>query len=234
MDNRHFFSKRISYNINPLLQKVYIIFCLFTQAVTAQLNISGQVLDQRGEPVPFANVLFSNSTEGTTTDFDGFFELYSKKNQQEITVQLLGYQTQFVKLNKVNNPLKIVIIEGEQLSDVLVVQKPKKRLKKKENPAYRILKEVWKRKANIGLPQLDAFAYDKYTSVEVGLNNMDTIFLEKFLRKSLDSILGILSQNRKNNLFYIPLNLKEESWKIYGDNRNNLVRSDLWLSVFLV
>ena len=227
MDNRHFFSKRISYNINPLLQKVYIIFCLFTQAVTAQLNISGQVLDQRGEPVPFANVLFSNSTEGTTTDFDGFFELYSKKNHQEITVQLLGYQTQFVKLNKVNNPLKIVIIEGEQLSDVLVVQKPKKRLKKKENPAYRILKEVWKRKANIGLPQLDAFAYDKYTSVEVGLNNMDTIFLEKFLRKSLDSILGILSQNRKNNLFYIPLNLKEESWKIYGDNRNNLVRSDL-------
>ena len=102
-----------------------------------------------------------------------------------------------------------------------------KRKLKKENPAYRILKEVWKRKANIGLPQLDAFAYDKYTSVEVGLNNMDTIFLEKFLRKSLDSILGILSQNRKNNLFYIPINLKEESWKIYGDNRHNLVRSDL-------
>lgn len=209
------------------MQRVYLIFLLFTQAVTAQFNISGHVVDQQGKPVPFANVFFSNSTVGTTTDFDGFFELYSNKNQREITVQLLGYQTQYVKLDKVNNPLKILIIEGEQLDDVMVVQKPKKRLKKKENPAYRILKEVWKRKANSGLPQLDFYALDKYNSVEVGLNNMDTTFLKKFLHKSLDSILNIISQNRKNNLFYIPLNLKEESWKIYGDNRHGLVRSDL-------
>ena len=130
------------------MQRVYLIFLLFTQAVTAQFNISGHVVDQQGKPVPFANVFFSNSTVGTTTDFDGFFEFYSNKNQREIKVQLLGYQTQYVKLDKVNNPLKILIIEGEQLDDVMVVQKPKKRLKKKENPAYRILKEVWKRKIN--------------------------------------------------------------------------------------
>ena len=206
---------------------IILTVCLFVQVAIGQMNISGQVVDQHGAPVPFANVLFSKSNIGTTTDFDGFFELYSNKKQPEITVQLLGYQTQYVKLKKVHNPLKIVLMEGEQLQEVLVVQKPKKRLKKKENPAYRILKEVWKRKANIGLPQLEAYALDKYATVEVGLNNMDTIFLKKFLAKSLDSVIDIISQNRKNKLFYIPLNLKEESWKIFGDNRNDLVRSDL-------
>ncbi|MGC6432993.1 MAG: DUF5686 family protein, partial [Crocinitomicaceae bacterium] len=206
---------------------VIILILLALQYATAQVSVSGQVVDEQDKPVPFVNVLFSNSTKGTLTDFDGHFELISDHNEHEITIQLLGYQTQVVQLKKNQKPLKIILIEGEQLEEVLVVQKPKKRLKKKENPAYRILKEVWARKANIGLAQLDAYAFDKYVSVEVGLNNVDTIFMKKFLMKSLDSVLDIISQNRKNKRFYIPLHLKEESWKIYGNNRHNLKRSDL-------
>jgi len=206
---------------------VIILILLALQYATAQVSVSGQVVDEQDKPVPFVNVLFSNSTKGTLTDFDGHFELISDHNEHEITIQLLGYQTQVVQLKKNQKPLKIILIEGEQLEEVLVVQKPKKRLKKKENPAYRILKEVWARKANIGLAQLDAYAFDKYVSVEVGLNNVDTVFMKKFLMKSLDSVLDIISQNRKNKRFYIPLHLKEESWKIYGNNRRNLKRSDL-------
>ena len=204
---------------------ILTIFCsLFGYG---QFTISGKVIDENQNPVPFTNVVFTNTSIGTTTDFNGFFELEAPTVQKEIKVLLLGYGTRFIKLKKRNPFLTIVLHSGEELEEVVVIQKPKKRLKKKENPAYRILKEVWRRKANLGLPQTKSYAFEKYATVEVGLNNMDTIFLEKLLRKNMDSVITAIKQNPKNNFYYIPINLKEEHWDIYGDNTSNLKRENL-------
>jgi len=202
-----------------------IVFSPFIS--NGQFNIKGVVLDQEQIPIPFANVIFSGTTIGTLTDFDGKFELAAPSKQNELTVQLLGYQSQQIRLKRNNRFIKITLYEGEQLNEVIVVQKPKKRLRKKENPAYRILKEVWARKANLGLSQTQSYAYEKYATVEVGLNNMDTLFLKKVLKESLDSVLTIIRQNRKNKLFYIPLNLREEHSSVYRNNKSDLQRSDL-------
>ena len=192
-----------------------------------QFNVKGIVIDQNQDPIPFANVIFSGTEIGTLTNFKGEFELSSSSRKKELTVQLLGYETQKLKLNNKNLFLKITLFEGEQLSEVIVVQKPKKRLKKKQNPAYRILKELWARKSNMGFSKPKAYAYEKYSTFEVGLNNMDTLFLKKVLGESLDSVLTIIRQNRNNKLFYIPLNLKEEHWSVYGENNLGVERSDL-------
>lgn len=204
---------------------LFFIFCSFF--VYSQFNITGKVVDENGEPIAFANVIFPNTSYGTTTDFDGLFDLSAPTRQNEVKVNLLGYQTQIISLKKRNPFLKIVLFEGEELEEVVVIQKPKKRLKKKENPAYRILKEVWSRKANLGLPQTSSYSFKKYSSVEVGLNNMDTIFLERLLRKSLDSVINTIRQNPKNKFFYIPINLKEEHWEVLGDNISNLKSENL-------
>ena len=206
-----------------------IVFSSFIS--NGQFNIKGVILDQEQIPIPFANVIFSGTTIGTLTDFDGKFELAAPSKQNELTVQLLGYQSQQIRLKRNNRFIKITLYEGEQLNEVIVVQKPKKRLRKKENPAYRILKEVWARKANLGLSQTQSYAYEKYATVEVGLNNMDTLFLKKVLKESLDSVLTIIRQNRKNKLFYIPLNLREEHSSVYRNNKSDLQRSDLNLSL---
>tara|TARA_B100001094_G_scaffold74994_1_gene71424 strand:- start:13263 stop:15791 length:2529 start_codon:yes stop_codon:yes gene_type:complete len=208
-----------------LISLILIIFSSFT--VNCQFNVKGIVIDQNEEPIPFANVIFSGTKLGTLTNFKGEFELSSSSRKKELTVQLLGYETKKLKLNKKNLFLKITLFEGEQLNEVIVVEKPKKRLKKKQNPAYRVLKEVWARKSNMGFSKPKAYAYEKYSTFEVGLNNMDTLFLKKILGESLDSVLTIIRQNRNNKLFYIPLNLKEEHRSVYGENNLSIERSDL-------
>ena len=55
---------------------------------------------------------------------------------------------------------------------------------------------------------------------------MDTIFLEKFLRKSLDSILGILCKTEKKSFLH-SYKFKGRVLENLWDNRHNLVRSDL-------
>ncbi len=98
-----------------------------------------------------------------------------------------------------------------------MVQKPKKRLRKKENPAYPILKKIWSKKQINGLNMFSSYEYQKFTSTEVGLKNIDSIFLKKLLQKSYDSIRHALKQNANNNV-YIPLNLKEKIVRVYGND----------------
>lgn len=108
----------------------------------------------------------------------------------------------------------IVLEEGEQLDEIIVVQKPKKRLRKKQNPAYPILKKIWEKKRRNGKDYFSALEYQKFTSFEVGVKNLDSSFLKTVLRKDYDSILNILNQKNKGKT-YMPLNLKEKVENVF-------------------
>ena len=208
----------IAKNKSAFLKKTSLLLLLISGLTFAQTNVSGVVKDKDGEPIPFVNVYFSGSQIGSITDFDGKFTLFSDQVYRELSISLLGYRNQKINLPKkrVRN-LLIILQEGEQLEEVVVVQKPKKRLRKKENPAYPILKKIWSKKQINGLNMFSSYEYQKFTSTEVGLKNIDSIFLKKLLQKSYDSIRHALKQNANNNV-YIPLNLKEKIVRVYGND----------------
>ncbi|MBA22178.1 MAG: hypothetical protein CMP52_02390 [Flavobacteriales bacterium] len=208
----------ITKNKGAYLKKIRLLFLLISGLTFAQTNVSGVVKDKDGEPIPFVNVFFSGSQIGSITDFDGKFALFSDQAHRELSISLLGYRNQKINLPKkrVRN-LLIILQEGEQLEEVVVVQKPKKRLRKKENPAYPILKKIWSKKQINGLNMFSSYEYQKFTSTEVGLKNIDSLFLKKILLKSYDSIRYTLKQNANNNV-YIPLNLKEKIVRVYGND----------------
>ena len=103
--------------------------------LSAQTMISGIVKDADGAPIPYVNVLFGGTVIGTITNDAGEFVLSSDAIHNELDVSLLGYSSQKLKLTrKRNHNIVITLVEGEQLNEVVVVLKPKKRLRKKENP----------------------------------------------------------------------------------------------------
>jgi len=59
------------------IKSLSFLFVLLTQFVFSQTKVSGYVIDEYNESVPFANVLFKGSTEGTITDENGKFYLES-------------------------------------------------------------------------------------------------------------------------------------------------------------
>lgn len=75
-----------------------LIFSLFTLASIAQENgsIVGKLTDKElnNDPLPFANVLIKGTTMGTTSDFDGLFEISNVgPGTYTLVFSFLGYET---------------------------------------------------------------------------------------------------------------------------------------------
>lgn len=205
-----------------------VVFICSGICLYGQTKVSGKVKDVLGEPLPFVNVYFKGSTVGTTTNDEGAFYLQSNEVFSELIIELLGFENQVIKLVKNNKPITITLKEeSTALDEVVIVTKPKKRLKKKDNPAYRILKEVWKRKKKNGLLQVETYQYDKYSSEELGFGNMDSTFVKKVLKKKYKEQQDVLTQNYENGTYYLPIELIEKVEKVYGNNTLQKERIDI-------
>ena len=78
--------------------RVLISLTLFALTALSALGqttkVRGRVVDEQGEGVPFAAVLFEGTTVGITADLDGYYSLENKNLSNTVLVaQLLGYDT---------------------------------------------------------------------------------------------------------------------------------------------
>ncbi|QTE23891.1 DUF5686 family protein [Polaribacter cellanae] len=207
---------------------IFLIFSFLSFVVNAQLTIKGKVVDENGSPLAFVNVFALKTTQGTVTDDNGEFTLHLSKKRAKIEISFLGFLSQQIKVNKKTTYLKIVLKEASnQLEEIVLVTKPKKRLPKKENPAYPILKQIWKNKKTNGLKLFNYYKYKKLLTTEIGLNNLDTIFLKKIFKKGYKNILAKLPYNDTGVNFYLPLFISETVTNIYGNNITNKERIDV-------
>lgn len=208
--------------------KIVYLFLLISVVTQAQITIRGKVVDIDNNPLPFVNVFMQGTTSGTTTDDDGRFAFKASKRRGTIEISFVGFQTQTVQVTRKTKFLNIVLTEGSnQLDEVLVVSRPKKRLKKKENPAYRIMKEIWKRKRKMGVKKVDYYQYQKQTTTEIGLNNLDTIFLKSLFNEQYKEAMNEVKYDSDGINYYIPIFINETVKKIYGNNKTNQVREDM-------
>ncbi|CAM1358198.1 DUF5686 family protein [Tenacibaculum xiamenense] len=208
--------------------KILHLLLLITTSVSAQLTLKGKVVDEFDNPLPFVNVVLQKTTHGTVTDDDGKFLLKTKKYRGILEISFVGFETQTIKVSENTKYLNIVLKEeSNQLEEVVVVTRPKKRLKKKENPAYKILKEHWKRKRKLGLNLVNHYQYKKHSAIEIGLNNLDTVFLKSVFKKNYDKEIKQVKYDSDGVNYYIPVYLQETISQVYGDNKNNNVREDI-------
>ncbi|WP_420552354.1 DUF5686 family protein [Tenacibaculum aiptasiae] len=208
--------------------RLTILLVFITSVLYSQLTLKGKVVDEFNNPLPFVNVVMKNTIYGTTTDDDGRFFLKTKKYRGTVEVSFLGFQTQTFSVSEKTRFLNIVLKEeSNQLDEVVVVTRPKKRLKKKENPAYRILQEIWKRKRKNGLDLVDYYQYKKHKAIEIGINNLDTTFLKRIFKKEYDQAIEEVKYDDDGVNYYIPIYINEEVSNVYGNNITKEVRNDI-------
>jgi len=165
-------------NMKLRLLILFLLFGFF--ASVAQTKVSGYVYDENNDPIPFVNVLFKGSTEGTITNEDGRFYLESDETWSTLIVSFIGFEMLEIPLTKrVNYDLKFVLKEEAASLDEVVIVTGKQSKKASENPAIRILKKIWDRKRKNGLNQFKQYEYDQYEKVEFDLNTIESLFLKK-------------------------------------------------------
>lgn len=101
-----------------------LLFCLFfvtAQTFAQQREVTGQVLDEDGMPIPGASVFVKDSSNGTTTDFDGEYSLTIAEEDPILVFSYLGFETLEIRLGD-RTTLNVTLgADVEDLDEVVVV-----------------------------------------------------------------------------------------------------------------
>ncbi|WP_298479443.1 DUF5686 family protein [uncultured Maribacter sp.] len=196
---------------------VFVLLFLATILGHSQTKVSGIVIDDLGEPVAFANVLFKNSTEGTITNDNGRFYMESESDFKTLVVSFIGYESKTITLtSKVTYEMKVVLEPSrEQLNEVVLIAGKQS---KKNNPAVDILRKIWAKKRENGVRKFKQYAFDKYEKVEFDLNTIDSALMKRKIFKGLEFVFQDLDTSRITGKTYLPIFLNETFSKVYGDN----------------
>ncbi len=202
------------------MKKIFLaLLFLFALANTmfSQTKVSGVVLDKKNQTIPFASVVFKNSTEGIVANEDGKFYLESSKDYTIIVVSSEGYSEREVTLTKsVNYDFKIVLNERESLKEVVVYSG---KTSKKNNPAIDILRKIWARKRVNGLRKFKQYQMDKYEKVEFDMNTIDSAFMKSKVFKGMEFVFKQVDTSKITGKTYLPIFINESISEVYGDNK---------------
>ena len=90
------------------------------QQTGKEKKISGQVVDESGEPLIGVNVLVKGTTNGVITDFDGNYALVTNEINPVITFSYIGYKSQEIPF-KGQNVINLTLQSDTQIIDEVVV-----------------------------------------------------------------------------------------------------------------
>ncbi|MCF6142208.1 TonB-dependent receptor [Flavobacterium sp. K77] len=104
--------------------KVFI-FCLLSILFTAfaqaqETTVKGKVSDETGMPIPGVSILIKGTTKGTTTDFDGLYQI-TADSKATLEFSYVGYTTTSQAINSRQNISIKLQASTENLQEVVVV-----------------------------------------------------------------------------------------------------------------
>lgn len=199
---------------------------LFSIVSVAQTKVGGVIYDEFGDTVPFANVVFPNSGEGTISNDNGRFYLQSDNTFDTIVISFLGYETTTIQLEgKVNLDLSITLKSETAALDAVVVYSGK--TSKKNNPALDILRKVWENRRKNGLSQFKQYQYDKYEKLEFDMNTIDSAMVNSKLFRGMEFIFNYADTSAVTGKTYLPIFINESLATVYGDNELNKEKTNI-------
>ena len=112
-------SDRFNYSFE---NRTIILTPVTMQQTAIAENISGQVADKSGVPLPGVTVLVKGTKLGTSTDANGNFKLSLPKMDHIVLIfSFIGMETQEIAVKDPKNPVKVVLVEtAENLKEVVV------------------------------------------------------------------------------------------------------------------
>lgn len=162
-----------------------LLFLFIAPILSAQHTIiTGKVTEvTTGAPVPFANVVIKGTTIGTSTDFDGFYKIETSADADSLVVSYIGFIPRAKPFIKGATQLINFQLDEQIVSlDDLVIYAG-------ENPAYEILRNVVNNKKLNDKRSLEAYQFENYTKIEIGVDNISDKFRNRKVVQKITSVL---------------------------------------------
>ncbi len=207
----------------------FIFFILFFSFSSySQKTIKGKILDaETGEGLPFVNVYFKGTTQGTTTNFDGYYSIsLSSFPSDSLVASYISYakKAKYIDPSKESQEVNFQLAPDATMLDAVQVVYGKKY----ENPAWGILRKVVENKSKNDKRTLESYEYESYSKVELDVDNISEKFRKKKLVQKVialaDSIEKIAGEDGQPIL---PVFMSESISKVITENNPNRKREDI-------
>lgn len=103
-----------------IMRVLVLFFMLFGSAIAQEMQVTGVVKDEAGIPIVGCSVRIKNTSQGTTTDFEGEYSIKVQKDSV-LVFSSIGFETKEIKVEK-STTIDVVLKEdNQQLDEVVVV-----------------------------------------------------------------------------------------------------------------
>ncbi|WP_051190450.1 DUF5686 family protein [Kaistella palustris] len=196
---------------------------LFSVNLFAQTRISGSVTDsETRRPITGVEIFINGNEKPSLVTADAHFTVVADSGISTATFIRKNYKTEVLNFEDKKFEDLVIKMQPENVEDiqeVILAGRTKKKYKnKKENPAYAIMQEVWKRRKTNGLANYNDYQYKEYEKIEIGLNNIDSAFMKKKLFNDLEFIFNYADSANFQKKLTLPVFFNETLYKTYGRN----------------
>lgn len=162
-----------------------ITFLLLALVISVKAQITGEIYDSDGYPIPLASAIYKGHHVAEASDLDGKFKIV-RHNGWELTFSSVGFQPQTIKVTpSTPSHLKIVLKEDAHSLGEVVIKQKREHYSRKNNPAVELMKRVIAAKKRSHLDNYDYYQYNKYQKITFSLNDIKPADLDsgKFFKK---------------------------------------------------
>ena len=198
----------------------FLTISLFTTGFFfAQTSVSGKITDSKTNKDLIGVTIFINDKKTPI--------LNTKTAQFNIVADTIIYKIRFERknysayeTNSIEGTLDIKLSQDKEsaIAEVVIKNSKQKYKSKKENPAYAIMQEVWKRKRDNGLEKFNSYRYKEYEKIQFDANNIDSAFMNRKVFNKLDFIFEY-ADSTANGKMALPVFLNESIYENYGVNQ---------------
>ncbi|MEO5910188.1 MAG: DUF5686 and carboxypeptidase regulatory-like domain-containing protein [Pelobium sp.] len=203
---------------------LFLFFLSVSITVNAQSILKGLITDEKNQPVPFATIFVKGTSNGTSANANGEYNLKLKEGKYDVAFTAVGYKQliKAVELKQIT-VLNAVLEESVfELNDVIVNVGG-------EDPAYKIIRSAIRKRKSY-LKEVQPYSCDVYIKGIQRLLKAPEKFLGQDLKKMTQEIgldsnrTGIIYQSESQSVlsFSPPDSYHEEmiSSKVAGSNRS--------------
>ncbi|GAB3994968.1 DUF5686 and carboxypeptidase-like regulatory domain-containing protein [Spirosoma daeguense] len=203
-----------------------LLLIVWAPLAWAQNNyiISGRVTDAAtGEGIPFASIALKGKTSGTTSDVDGRYSLRLTSLSDSLLILSLGYQAgAYAIAQKSTQTIDAQLVAAAtKLAEVKVYAKG-------GDPAYRVIREVVRRRDQFNPAQLSGYQYENYSKIEGYINSFTHERKNKRREGLINRFLGKLPAiTDANGQPAVPVFISETSSNFYARTNPELVKEHI-------
>lgn len=186
-----------------------IAFIIIAFAFVAKAQITGEIVDTDGYPIPYASAIYKGHHIAAASDLEGRFKI-ERHEGWVLTISSVGFIPQNIKINE-NTPthLKITMKEDARSISEVVVSVKRGKYSRKNNPAVDLMKKVIAAKERTHLDNHDYYQFNKYQKITFSLNDISPEKLDEGIFKKQPWLADQVETSSFNNKLILPISVDE-------------------------